>query len=121
MTFKTIKELELDQVSNVMGVHPRTILRALENDINAYWAEGYNPMIKLEKLLKPFNMDYNTFHRVYKQQDEFLKPKEASKYLNIAHRTFVYRKYKAAIRRGGIVRFSKYEIINENLDKHMNL
>ena len=121
MTFKRQKELELNEVSDVMRVHPRTVLRALENDVNAYWAEGYNPIVKIEKLLKPFDMDYIVFHRVLKQQDEFLKPKEASKYLNLAHRTFVYRKYNAAIRRGGIVRFSKYEIINENLDKHINL
>jgi len=121
MTFKKQKELELNEVSFVMRVHPRTILRALEDDINAYWAEGHNPMVKIEKLLKPFDMDYAVFHKVLKQRDELLKPKEASKYLNLAHRTFVYRKYKAAIRRGGIVRFSKSEIINENLDKYIKL
>ncbi len=121
MIIKKIKEIELDVISNLMNVHPRTILRALENDINAYWAEGHNPLVKVTEVLKAFDMDYDTFNRAYKGRDRYFKPMEASKYLSLPHRTFVYRKYEAAIHRGGIVRFSRQSIINENINRFLKL
>jgi len=121
MIIKKIKELELDELSDIMGVHPRTILRAIEDDTNAYWAEGHNPHVKVDKVLKAFDMEYDIFHRAYKGKDRYFKPTEASKYLNLPHRTFVYRKYKAAIRKGGIVRFSRQSIINENVNDYLKL
>lgn len=94
----------LNELAEVLKCHPRTILRAITRKKNPYWVEGYDPNFWETHLAF---LDISSIRQILNGKDEFLKPAEAAKYLNIHPRTFRYRKYIPTIRFGKIVRYSK--------------
>lgn len=111
---------KLNKVAAVLKVHPRTVLRAITGDVNAYWAEGHNPDVDLEEVCIAFDMDTKVLRRCLRNSDTLLTPQEAaSKILKIPLRTFRHRKYPKAGSRGQIfVRYSQHEILNYHLKYH---
>lgn len=110
-----MKTVNLDEAAKSFQVHPRTILRALSDETNIYWSEGFDPPIYVTALANAYSMKEKVLIRVLESRDTLLKPSQAAKELHTPARTFRWRKYNAAARKGGIVRYSRAQIINEHL------
>lgn len=108
-------KVKLNTAAERFDVHPRTILRALSDEVNVYWNTDFDPFIDLTMLANSYSMSSRVLVRVIQGRDRLLKPSEAAGELKVPPRTFRWRKYKAAARKGGIVRYSRSQIINEHL------
>jgi len=113
--------LKLNELAEVLNVHPRTVLRHVKGDMGAYWAKGYNPDICVDDLVLSMGANLPALIRALEGKDELLTPRQASEYLIVPHRTFSFRKYKAAVRIGKTVRYSSIDIANEHIDKHLKM
>lgn len=109
---KNKDRVSLSAIAAAMQVHPRTVLRAVSGDKNAYWAEGYDPEVSVAEVALAFGADERILHWTLQGKDKLLKPIEAAQRFGIQPRTFRYRGYPAAVRLGGVVRYSRYEIAN---------
>lgn len=115
-------DIALDDLADILKMHPRTIMRKLPgNDVNAYWAKGYNPSISISDLAEGFGEDPVFFVPVInsarRKKDEIMDPKTMAKFLDVPLRTFRHRKYSALIRQGNIVRYSRFDTTNYNIEK----
>lgn len=110
-----MKTTTLNKAAACFNVHPRTILRALSDKVNVYWNDDFNPNIDITVLANSYSMNEKVLLRVLAGRDVLLKPDQAAKELKVPPRTFRWRKYHAAARKGGIVRYSRSQIINEHL------
>jgi hypothetical protein len=114
------KKLMLVDVAEVLGVHPRTVLRYASGDGNAYWAPGYNLEVDIIQIAKGFKSEPEHFIKVVgrtmRGKDSILPPTEMAGMIGVPLRTFRYRKYPALIHTGQIVRFSQYDTINHHLE-----
>ena len=114
---------DLDTLAGVLKVHPRTVIRAVEGKVNSYWAPGHNPEVELADVALAYGVELDVIVRTMKGQDELFKPTEAVDHISalenrtVPMSTFRYRKYPAAIRTTGVVRYSKLDISNYHLDK----
>lgn len=113
--------MKLNDIAEIFRVHPRTILRHIKHDDKAYWVKGYNPDIYTSILIETMSVEPHVLVRIINGTDELLTPTEASKFLQIAHRTFSFRKYGAAIRAAKTVRYSSIDIANEHIDKYLKM
>jgi hypothetical protein len=105
----------LNEAAKAFSVHPRTIIRAIEDRENVYWNEGFDPDLDLTVLANAYSMQKEVLSRALKGTDTLLKPVEAARELKVPPRTFRWRRYKVAARKGGIVRYSRSQIVNEHL------
>lgn len=112
-----MKTVRLKTAAEKFKVHPRTILRALSDEVNVFWGENFNPKIDVTLLANSYSMSEKTLLRVLYARDTLLKPSEAASELKVRPRTFRWRKYRSAAHKGGIVRYSHSQIINEHLLK----
>ncbi len=112
-----MKTILLSTAAKRFEVHPRTILRALSDSVNVYWNEDFNPKIDVTLLSNSYSMNEKVLLRVLYGKDSLLKPVAAAAEIKVPARTFRWRKYQAAARHGGIVRYSRSQIINEHLLK----
>ena len=109
----------LDDAAAMLDIHPRTVLRAITNDPNIYWAEGHNPELKLNKLVVAYEMDRATVDEVIAGLDVYLKPDKAREYVSklegrkVPIRTFRHRLYPKGARTARVVRYSR-----EDLEAH---
>lgn len=108
-------ELPLNEVAEMLKVHPRTVLRAIYNKENVYWAEGYNPEVSLETVAMAYCGDVNVLRNVKRERDAIYTPVEAAAYLKITLRLFRYRTYPKTFKRGNIVRYSRQELLDYHL------
>ncbi len=112
-----MKTVLLNTAARRFGVHPRTILRALSDATNVYWNEDFNPKLDVTLLANSYSMQEKILLRVLYGKDLLMKPVDAASELKVPTRTFRWRKYQAAARHGGIVRYSRTQIVNEHLLK----
>lgn len=112
--------LTLNNAAVHFRVHPRTIVRALSDKINVFWNEDFNPLISVTALANAYSMNEKLLIRVLDNRDILLKPAEAAKEIKTPPRTFRWRGYKVAARKGGIVRYSRAQVINEELLRQVN-
>ncbi len=112
-----MKSVRLNTAAHRFEVHPRTILRALSNEVNVFWSEGFDPLLDVNMLADAYSMNYKVLMRIFHNTDTLLKPVAAAHELKVPPRTFRWRGYRAAARHGGIVRYSRSQIINEHLLK----
>ena len=112
-----MKTITLNEAAKSFQVHPRTILRALSDETNVYWSEDFNPPVYVTAVANAYSMNEKVLVHVLDGKDMLLKPVQAAKEVETPARTFRWRKYKAAARKGGIVRYSRKQIINEHLLK----
>ena len=59
-------QVELDEVASALKVHPRTVLRTLQDDVKAYWAPGYNPAVDTAEVALVYNVELDTLEKVLK-------------------------------------------------------
>jgi len=106
----------LNELADVLKVHPRTVLRALSGKENTYWASDHNPSIEVVDVALAYDIELDVLQRVLKGRDHLLTSPEAAAHIsfiqdkNVPLRTFRYRKYPTAIRTTGVVRYSKLAI-----------
>lgn len=109
------QKMKLNHAAKLLGVHPRTVLRAVEGRENVYWAEGFDPDIDPRDVCKAFKMSEARFEQVLLGRDELFKVQGASSLLGCLDRTFRARRYKPTLRKGNIVRYSRVELVEEHL------
>ena len=111
--------IPLKKISEVLKIHPRTIARHLEGDINAYWKENWNPDINVDKLCEAFGFDHDNLDRILSGKDETMKQQEMALFIDVSIRVFKRRKYPAMIRVGRVVRYSRYDTTRYNVANYM--
>lgn len=115
--------VQLDTLSEVFRVHPRTILRALTGEHNTYWADDPNvkvQRISIDQIAAAYNTTARIIRAVLEDRDDLLKPDEAAKVVGIRPRTF--REHVAAgkfkkIGAGGIARYQHSKLIRAAIDR----
>jgi len=108
--------MKLNEFAKVLTVHPRTVLRAMTGEENPYWTPDFDPSFAMNDFYEAYSIDAKVFRRVWLSgTDILLKPVDAAIFLKLPARTFRYQKYHAAIRIGGVVRYSRKSLINEKL------
>lgn len=108
-------EITLNHAAKVLGVHPRTVLRALSNEPNPYWVEGHDPVISLVDLVAAYDCPARIMAAVIRGDDALLNTQEAAEYLDLKPRTFKWRRYTPTIRHRGVVRFARSKLIHEHI------
>ena len=101
--------ISLKKISEVLKLHPRTIVHHLEGDINAHWREAWNPDIEIADLCDAFDLDRATLDRILDGKDETMKQQEMAAFIEVSIRVFKRRDYPAMIRVGRVVRYSRYD------------
>lgn len=112
-----MQTIRLNKAAETFKAHPRTILRALSDEVNVFWNNEFNPLVDVTMLANSYSMNEKTLVRVLLGKDDLLKPGEAATTLKVPARTFRWRKYRAAARKGGIVRYSYAQLVNEHLSR----
>ena len=100
----------LKKAAELIGAHPRTLLRALTGKSNPTWSAETNPEVDTAELARVFGCAVERMDFVFKSMDELLRQEAAAKHLGIPTRTFRNRKYKPLIRHGGTVRWSRMSL-----------
>lgn len=109
------KTISVEAASKLFKVHPRTIIRAVENDVHAAFNEARTYTIK--KVAETFGLKEADVIRLIKGNDELLKPEEAAGVVDTKPRTFRYREYAAHVRHGRVVRYLKTKLVNEHVKR----
>ena len=109
-------KVELNKIVEAFSLHPRTVLRTLLDDKNAYWTEGYDPYVYTEDMAEVFECTDLDVKRALDDRDKFFKPQEAANFLKISLKTLYNRKYPTIIHIGRIKRFSRFYIKNYDLE-----
>ncbi len=112
-----MQTIRLNRAAERFKAHPRTILRALSDEVNVFWNEEFNPLIEVTMLANSYSMNETVLIRVLRGKDDLLKPGEAASKLKVPARTFRWRKYHAAARKGGIVRYAYSQLVNEHMSR----
>ncbi len=112
-----MQTIRLIAAARLFKAHPRTLLRAMSDEVNVFWNEEFNPRIEITMLANAYSMNEKTLIRVLQGGDKLLKPSEAATTLKVPARTFRWRKYRAAARKGGIVRYSYQQLVNEHMSR----
>jgi len=105
-------KLSLNHIAELFQVHPRTILRAVEQDVNAYWADDHNPAVSIKELADAYGCKPQIIIRLAENRDSLLNASEAAKMMKIRPRTF-RRNRPRCLRSGGIVRFERSIIVGQ--------
>jgi len=106
---------QLNAVAEAINAHPRTILRHVTGDSNAYWTEGHNPDLDVDLVALAMSADDAVVSRVLRGEDKFLKPEEAAAHVSmlegkerpITVRAFRIRGYSLDLKAGNIARYSR--------------
>lgn len=112
-------KITLIGAADIFGVHPRTIVRALTGDYNAYWYEDSNEDVyAVEDIASVYGMTAFELARCIEGRDSLIKPDEAADILGIPPRTFRNRvragRYKK-IAHGNIVRYLRSKILEAKI------
>ena len=84
-----LQTVTLERAAEVFGVHPRTILRAIEQAHNTYWSEDSNEdVIQIESIANAYGISVKALVAVFEGRDSLLRADEAAEVLGMAARTF---------------------------------
>ena len=113
--------VELNVVAKTLGLHPRTVLRAVTGEANPYWTEGHNPSLTYVSVLQAFNCTRKQFDLLLNGEDLLMTPSEACELLKISKRTLRYRRAEGEltpmIARGSVVYYTRTHLIENELGK----
>lgn len=99
----------LKEISNAIGVHPRTVLRAVEQKSNSYWTPFYDPALKLSEVAVAFRCDKNALGKLIRTGEPDLFDQEAAaEYVGMSLRYFRKRGYRPFIHCGHkVIRYTR--------------
>ncbi len=84
-----LQTVTLEKAAKAFGVHPRTILRAINNDHNTYWYEDSNADVKkIADIAEAYWISPKALVAVFEGRDSLLRADEAAEALGMAARTF---------------------------------
>jgi hypothetical protein len=106
---------KLSEYSEVLKVHPRTVLRHLSGQPNPYWVPGYDATFPIEEVAEAFEVRPKTLLKVLRNRDSFLTQKEAVEFTGLKRSAFQKRPYEAEIKLSKIVRY----LYSRLVDQHM--
>jgi hypothetical protein len=111
----------LDVVAETLGLHPRTILRAVTGEANPYWTKGYNPGLTHKSVLQAFNCTRKQIDSLLSGEDLLMTPTEACELLRMSKRTLRYRRAEGdltpLIARGSVVYYTRQHLLEKELNK----
>ena len=122
----TLQTITLEKVALLFRVHPRTILRAInEREHNTYWYEDSNSEPQsIEEIAKAYDMSSSQLIAVIQGRDSLLKAAEAAEKLGMAPRTFRnHLKNKkmgskwGRVSCGGITRYLSSRVNSDGVDR----
>ena len=117
-----LQTVTLEEAARVFGVHPRTILRAINQAHNTYWSEDSNEdVIQIEAIAQAYGISIKALVAVFEGRDSLLRADEAAEILGMAARTF--RKHLddratkwGRVSHGGITRYLETKINTAAID-----
>ena len=84
-----LQTVTLEEAAKVFGVHPRTILRAINKAHNTYWSEDNNEdVIQIADIATAYGIKPYALVAVFEGRDSLLRADEAAEVLSMAARTF---------------------------------
>lgn len=84
-----LQTVTLEKAAEAFGVHPRTILRAIEQDHNTYWTEDIDQnTMKIADIARAYGIAPKALVAVFEGRDSLLRADEAAEILGMASRTF---------------------------------
>lgn len=84
-----LQTVTLEEAAKAFGVHPRTILRAIEQDHNTYWTEDSDEdVMQIAAIANAYGIAPKALVAVFEGRDALLRADEAAKVLGMAARTF---------------------------------
>ncbi len=84
-----LQTVTLKKAAEVFRVHPRTILRAIEQDHNTYWYEDSDSdVLRIENIAKAYGVQTSWLVPVFEGRDALLRADEAAEVIGMAARTF---------------------------------
>lgn len=104
----------VERLAELLGVHPRTIARYTTGRRSALWADGTT--LPVGKICRAFGCPNEIMVRVLQDKDRFVDQAAAAEILEVCKRTIRDRKYKPAIRKGAIVRYSVQSLMDQHFD-----
>jgi hypothetical protein len=110
---------DLDTVSSVLKMHPRTVLKIVEH-VGKAWHRSYNPSIDLFDLELVFGGKFNEkiFIRCLKGKDEFLTLPEMAALFAMPVRTIGSRAYPTIINYPYNVRYLKSQVMERHVARY---
>lgn len=97
----------------LLKTHPRTVIRAVHDKVNFHLP--YTTEVDHAKVAEAFGFDPVYLVRARDDRDEFLTAQQAADFLKLKLATFRYRKPPKIVERGGVVRFSRRDIVRWDL------
>lgn len=118
-----LQTVTLQEAADAFGVHPRTILRAIERKHNTYWYEdSNNDVIQIAYIAQAYGVKPFMLVPVFEGRDSLLRADEAAEVLGMAARTFRKQLDKHAtkwgrISHGGITRYLQSRIRSAAIER----
>lgn len=128
-----LQTVTLEEAARAFGVHPRTILRAINQSHNTYWTEDSDSdVLQIADIAKAYGLKTSTNAKgektsalvpVFEGRDSLLRADEAAEILGMAARTFRKHLMRRGIHRrwgrvscGGITRYLETRINTAAID-----
>ena len=118
-----LQTVTLTEAAKAFGVHPRTILRAIEQDHNTYWTEDSDDdVLQIADIAKAYNVSTKALVAVFEGRDSLLRADEAADVIGMAARTFRKHLDREAskwgrVSCGGITRYLETRINTAAIDR----
>lgn len=110
---------KLTTVAETLGIHPRTVLRAISNEANPYWTPKFDPSVEMSDITEAFGCTSTEFRRLLNGDDQLMSPDEACIFLNMSKRTLRYRRAEGelvpTVARGSVVRYSRRHLAEREI------
>lgn len=99
----------LNDVARAIGVHPRTVLRAVTQESHPYWTAHYDPSLRIADVAVAFRCDRHALAKLIRTgKPPLLDQVEAAEYVGMSLRYFRKRNYKPFIHCGHkVIRYTK--------------
>lgn len=118
---------KLSDVAKVLRVHERTVIRLLNDDVNASFdAKAQGKGITIPQLVKAFNSTAKVWTDVMAGADSFIQQQEAARILKVSERTLCHWRTRAEtefdyrfspdVEAGKTVRYSKKRLMKLKAD-----
>ena len=118
-----LQTVTLRVAAKAFGVHPRTILRAIEKDHNTYWYEDSDDnVMQIADIARAYGVRTAALVAVFERRDSLMRADEAAETLGMAARTFRKHLDNHAVKwgrvsYGGITRYLESRINSAAIER----